>query len=91
MNVYTLTLINGTFSMEESQKILMDVVASKIKFHEKKKLSALIKDHRVDVYSEQRMEELRKNMDELKKQLATIQEDTALEIHCEIHIKPKHP
>lgn len=91
MNEYTLTLINGTFSMEESQKILMDVVASKIKFHEKKKLSALIKDHRVDVYSEQRMEELRKNMDELNKQLATIQEDTTLEIHCEIHIKPKHP
>jgi polyhydroxyalkanoate synthesis regulator phasin len=91
MNEYTLTLINGTFSMEESQKILMDVVASKIKFHEKKKLSALIKDHRVDVYSEQRIEELRKNMDELNKQLATIQEDTALEIYCEIHIKPKHP
>jgi len=43
------------------------------------------------VYSEQRIEELRKNMDELNKQLATIQEDTALEIHCEIHIKPKHP
>ena len=34
---------------------------------------------------------LQARLDELKKQLATLQEDTALEIHCEIHIKPKHP
>ena len=33
MSEFNVSLINGTFSPEEGQKIIRDVVASKIAFH----------------------------------------------------------
>jgi hypothetical protein len=91
MNELKLTLINGAFTVEESQKIILDVVASKIQFHEKKKLSALIKNQTVDSYSEERIKDLKQHMDEIKSQLSMLTLGSEVTIQCDIHIKITHP
>ena len=91
MNELKLTLINGTFTVEESQKIILDVVASKIQFHEKKKLSALIKNQRLDSYSDERIKNLKRSTDQVKSQLAELSEGSDITIQCDIHIKINHP
>jgi hypothetical protein len=91
MNELKLTLINGAFTVEESQKIILDVVASKIQFHEKKKLRALIKNQRLDSYSDERIKNLKRSMDQVKSQLSELSEDSEITIQCDIHIKINHP
>jgi len=91
MNELKLTLINGTFTVEESQKIILDVVASKIQFHEKKKLSALIKNQRLDSYSDERIKNLKRSTDQVKSQLSELSEGSEITIQCDINIKINHP
>mgnify|MGYP000350704692 FL=1 len=91
MNELKLTLINGAFTVEESQKIILDVVASKIQFHEKKKLSALIKNQRLDSYSDERIKNLKRSMDQVKSQLSELSEGSEITIQCDINIKINHP
>jgi hypothetical protein len=91
MNELKLTLINGAFTVEESQKIILDVVASKIQFHEKKKLSALIKNQTVDSYSDERINNLKQSMDQIKSQLSILSLGSEVTIQCDIHIKINHP
>jgi hypothetical protein len=91
MNELKLTLINGAFTVEESQKIILDVVASKIQFHEKKKLSALIKNQTVDSYSDERIKNLKQSMDQIKSQLSILSRGSEVTIECDIHIKINHP
>ena len=91
MNELKLTLINGTFTVEESQKIILDVVASKIQFHEKKKLSALIKNQTLDSYSDERINNLKRSMDQVKSQLSELSEGSEITIQCDINIKINHP
>jgi len=91
MNELKLTLINGSFTVEESQKIILDVVASKIQFHEKKKLSALIKNQTLDSYSDERIKNLKRSMDQVKSQLSELSEGSEITIQCDINIKINHP
>jgi hypothetical protein len=91
MNELKLTLINGAFTVEESQKIILDVVASKIQFHEKKKLSALIKNQTVDSYSDERINNLKQSVDQIKSQLSILTLGSEVTIQCDIHIKITHP
>jgi len=91
MNELKLTLINGAFTVEESQKIILDVVASKIQFHEKKKLSALIKNQRLDSYSDERIKNLKRSTDQVKSQLSELSEGSEITIQCNINIKINHP
>ena len=91
MNELKLTLINGAFTVEESQKIILDVVASKIQFHEKKKLSALIKNQTLDSYSDERINNLKRSMDQVKSQLSELSEGSEITIQCDINIKINHP
>lgn len=90
MNELKLTLINGAFTVEESQKIIMDVVASKIQFHEKKKLSALIKNQTLDSYSDERIKNLKHSMDQVKSELSVLTAGSEVTIQCDIHIKINH-
>lgn len=90
MNELILTLINGAFTVEESQKIIMDVVASKIQFHEKKKLSALIKNQTLDSYSDERIKNLKHSMDQVKSELSVLTAGSEVTIQCDIHIKINH-
>ena len=91
MNELKLTLINGAFTVEESQKIILDVVASKIQFHEKKKLSALIKNQTLDSFSDERINTLKQSMDQVKSQLSELSEGSEITIQCDINIKINHP
>ena len=91
MNELKLTLINGAFTVEENQKIILDVVASKIQFHEKKKLSALIKNQTLDSYSDERIKNLKQSMDHVKSQLSELTTEAEITIQCDIHIKINHP
>ena len=91
MNELKLTLINGSFTVEESQKIILDVVASKIQFHEKKKLSALIKNQTLDSYSDERIKNLKRSTDQVKSQLSELSEGSEITIQCDINIKINHP
>ena len=91
MNELKLTLINGAFTVEESQKIILDVVASKIQFHEKKKLSALIKNQTLDSYSDERIKNLKHSMDQVKSQLSVLTAGSEVTIECDIHIRINHP
>ena len=90
MNELKLTLINGVFTVEESQKIILDVVASKIQFHEKKKLSALIKNQTLDSYSDERIKNLKHSMDQVKSELSVLTAGSEVTIQCDIHIKINH-
>lgn len=87
MKELKLTLINGAYNIEESQKIIMDVVASKIQFHEKKKLTALIKNQGEDAHSIERINQLKLDMDYIKSQLSRLNQGTEVTIECDIHIK----
>ena len=91
MNELKLTLINGAFTVEESQKIILDVVASKIQFHEKKKLSALIKNQSLDSFSDERIKNLKRSMDHIKSELSVLTAGSEVTIQCDIHIKINHP
>lgn len=91
MKELKLTLINGAYNIEESQKIIMDVVASKIQFHEKKKLTALIKNQGEDAHSIERINQLKLDMDYIKSQLSRLNQGTEVTIECDIHIKLTQP
>lgn len=82
------TLIDGTFNAEDGQKILMDVFASKIHYHEKKRLTALIKNDKVDTFATERIHALKTQVEELKTTFETLDPKTQISIHCEIFINP---
>lgn len=54
-----INLINGSFNREELKELLMDILISKINFHEKKTLSSLIIDGTEDENSNRRVNELK--------------------------------
>ena len=91
MKELKLTLINGAYNVDESQKIIMDVVASKIQFHEKKKLTALIKSQGEDTHSNERIKQLKLDMDNIKSQLGSLNPGAEVTIQCDIHIKVNYP
>ena len=91
MKELKLTLINGAYNVDESQKIIMDVVASKIQFHEKKKLTALIKNQGEDTHSNERIKQLKLDMDNIKSQLGSLNLGAEVTIQCDIHIKVNYP
>ena len=91
MKELKLSLINGAYNVDESQKIIMDVVASKIQFHEKKKLTALIKNQGEDTHSNERINQLKLDMDNIKSQLGSLNLGAEVTIQCDIHIKVNYP
>lgn len=52
-------LINGSFDREELKELLMDILISKINFHEKKSISSLIVNGSEDEISIKRINELK--------------------------------
>ena len=86
MSEFNVSLINGTFSPEEGQKIIRDVVASKIAFHQKKRLSSMIKLQATDDFSDKRIRELKHETETLTQELSVLSNDTLLTIQCDIKI-----
>jgi hypothetical protein len=87
MNENNFNLINGEFSPEEAIKILCDVYASKIQYHEKRNLSILIKEQRVDQQSTNRIQNLKFQIDEIKRIISNTPSEEKLFISCEIRIE----
>lgn len=87
MNEHNFNLINGEFSPEEANKILCDIYASKIQYHEKRNLSILIKEQRVDHQSTNRIQNLKLQIDEIQRIISTTPSNEKLFISCEIRIK----
>ena len=52
-------LINGSFNREELKELMMDILVSKINFHEKKTVSSLILNGFEDESSTKRIDELK--------------------------------
>lgn len=82
----TTKLITGLYTPDEAKEILLDMVKSKINFHNIKSLSALVRFNRPDLESESRIKELQETREEL---LALIQqaENDNLNLRIESTIK----
>lgn len=82
----TTKLITGLYTPDEAKEILLDMVKSKINFHNIKSLSALVRFNKPDLESESRIKGLQKTREEL---LALIQqaENDNLNLRIESTIK----
>lgn len=66
-NTETIDLIKGTFTPNEAQEILLQLLDSKITFHNIKNWSSRERFGKPDADSEQRLKYLRKSRDKVKK------------------------
>ncbi|HOY42134.1 MAG TPA: hypothetical protein PK546_01570 [Chitinophagales bacterium] len=57
-SVQTLNLISGTFAPNEAKEILLEMIKSKINFHNLRNFSSEIRYNRPDLQSKRRIEEL---------------------------------
>ena len=80
-------LIDGIFSPEEASRILHDVYASKIQFHEKRNLSKLIKEQQEDQNSIDRIRSLKIQSEKINQIISSIPKEKQLFINCIIKIK----
>ncbi len=62
-----LTVINGQFTNQEAQEILITIFSTKIQFHELKNLRSLLQNGIQDEIAERRIPELKTGIDELLK------------------------
>jgi hypothetical protein len=61
-----LILINGIFSPEEAKEVLMNILASKVQFHELKNLRSIVTKDSEDQTSISRVRQLKETIEELK-------------------------
>jgi hypothetical protein len=61
-----LILINGLFSSEEAKEVLMNILASKVQFHELKNLRSIVTKDSEDQTSISRVRQLKETIEELK-------------------------
>ena len=61
-----LILINGLFSPEEAKEVLMNILASKVQFHELKNLRSIVTKDSEDQTSISRVRQLKETIEELK-------------------------
>jgi hypothetical protein len=87
MNKQQFNLIDGSFSPEEGSRILHDVYASKIQFHEKRNLSKLIKEQQEDQNSIDRIRSLKIQSEKINQIISSIPKEKQLFINCIITIK----
>lgn len=87
MSEFNVSLINGTFSSEEGEKVIRDVIASKIAFHQKKRLSTLIKQQTADDFSDKRIRELTQEIEVLTQRLSSLSSNSELIIRCDIKVQ----
>lgn len=65
----TFTLVKGSYTPEEAREILMNLIQSKIQFHNIRKLSCFEKSGTRDEKSEDRIEDLRKTQNKILEML----------------------
>jgi hypothetical protein len=77
----TTNLISGLFAPDEAKEILLDMLTSKINFHNVKSLSSLVRYNQPNLESESRIKELQESREQL---LAVIQKAAEENLHLRI-------
>lgn len=82
-----LNLINGSFSQEEAKEILLNMITSKINYHDMKSWSSMERFGKSDATSEKRIIELKNEMIKLETILKRVEKsDKKLLINSDIFI-----
>ena len=68
-NKETFTLIDGCFSNEEAKEILMNIISTKIHFHEKRDFSSQERFGKNDEISQKRIPELKESINIINKKI----------------------
>jgi hypothetical protein len=91
-NTNELKLIDGQFSPEEAEEILMNIFLSKIHFHENKNFSSEERFGKKDLTALKRIPELQKNMDVISKLIADAKHNNeTVKIIAEVKINFSKP
>lgn len=88
-DVHEYTLIDGDFDLEESREILMNLLNSKIKFHNQRIFGMTVRSGDKDIKSEKRILELSQTINNLKAMLDSLESDTELRIDANIKVTIK--
>ncbi len=83
-------LIEGTFVVADANLLLMELLRFKIGFHDQKLFRDYNEFNRDNSNSKKRMEVLNRSLQEVRRLMASAQEDgLEIEIDCLIHVKTK--
>jgi cell fate (sporulation/competence/biofilm development) regulator YlbF (YheA/YmcA/DUF963 family) len=69
-NKETFTLIDGIFSNEEAKDILMNIISTKIHFHEKRDFSSQERFGKKDEIAQRRIPELKESLNIINEKIA---------------------
>jgi hypothetical protein len=69
-NKETFTLIDGNFSNEEAKEILMNIISTKIHFHEKRDFSSQERFGKKDEIAQRRIPELKESLNIINEKIA---------------------
>jgi hypothetical protein len=69
-NKETFTLIDGSFSNEEAKEILMNILSTKIHFHEKRDFSSQERFGKKDEIAQRRIPELKESLNIINEKIA---------------------
>lgn len=87
-NVQELELVKGQFTAEEAREVLMNLINSKLSYHNKKNLRSIERSGQVDQNSKKRIEELkemRQNIVQLVKKAE--ERGVKMNIHSEVKVE----
>ena len=73
----TIQLIKGKFTPEEAKEILLNLVNSKIRFHELRNFSSVVCSNKPDTASEKRIAELKEAREQIKACIQQAKEDNS--------------
>jgi hypothetical protein len=88
-DVHEYTLIDGDFDLEESREILMNLLNSKIKFHNQRIFGMTVRSGDKDSKSEKRILELSQTISNLKMMLDSLESGSELRIDANIKVSIK--
>ena len=88
MKKHSLELINSTFSIEDGEKIILDLLNSKIKFLNDQIFSLKVRFGKDQTHSEVRVNELIEEVKKVKSFLSEIKKlDNQLVINCNLNME----
>jgi hypothetical protein len=80
-------LIDGDFNVDEARELLIKLIEYKVNFHQSKIFSAQERNTKPGIHSIERIEDLRKSIEQLKELLSTLESGSELSIQSTINIK----
>lgn len=90
MNDHQIKFIDGNFSPTKAKSVLLELLNHKIKYHEVEKLSNQMHYGEDKEHSENRIEELKEEKQQLLYWLDSLQGVDKIKIHCIIQLEIKN-